>query len=78
MGATTAHRALERMADGTCTRGWTWITDKCRKRMNVREGYITREISQKKGIAVRKTPESSSREVSEEKKKNSSSDEARG
>ena len=51
MGATAAHRAPERMANGTCTREWTWITDKCRRRMNRRGGYITTEISQKRGTA---------------------------
>ena len=64
MGATFAHRVPERMADGTCTRGWTWMIDKCRRRMNIRKGYITRETSRRRGIAVRKTPETSSREVS--------------
>ena len=69
MGATFAHRAPERMADGTCTRGWTWMTDKCRRRMNIRKGYITREISQREergggGGAALRTPESYSREVS--------------
>ena len=67
MGATSAHRAPERMADGTCIRGWTWMTDKCRRRMNIRKGYITREISQREergGGAALRTPESSSREVS--------------
>ena len=49
MEATAAHKAPERMADGMCTRGWAWITDKCRKRMNRREGYITTEISQRRG-----------------------------
>ena len=49
MGATAAHRALERMADGTCTRGWAWMTDKCRRRMNRREGYIKTKISQRRG-----------------------------
>ena len=49
MGATAAHRTLERMAVGTCTRGWAWMTDKCRRRMNRREGYIKTEISQRRG-----------------------------
>ena len=53
MGAAVAHKAPERMADGTCTRGWAWMTDKCRRRMNRKEGYITIEISQEKG-GVRK------------------------
>ena len=46
MGDTTTHRVLERVADGTCTRVWAWMTDKCRKRMNGRERYITTEITQ--------------------------------
>ena len=48
MGATATHRAPERVADGTCTQVWAWITNKCRKRMN-RGGvyiYIASEISQ--------------------------------
>ena len=48
MWATVAYKAPERMADGTCTRGWAWMTDKCRRRMNKREGYITTEISQER------------------------------
>ena len=49
MRATAAHRAPKRMADGTCTWGWAWMTDKCRRRMNRREGYITTKISQRGG-----------------------------
>ena len=48
MGATTAHKAPERVAHGTCTRVWAWMTDKCRRRMNGREVYITIEITQSK------------------------------
>ena len=48
MGATAAHRAPERMADETCTQVWAWMTNKCRRRINEREGYITIEISQKR------------------------------
>ena len=44
-GATATHRATERVADGTCTRVKAWMTDKCRRRMNGREGYITTEIT---------------------------------
>ena len=51
MGAAVAHKASERMTDGTCTRGWVWMTDKCRRRMNKRGGYITTEISQRRGKA---------------------------
>ena len=47
MEATAAHRALEKVADGTCTRIWAWMTDKYRKKMNGGVGYITIEISQK-------------------------------
>ena len=49
LGVTTVHRAPERVADEMCTQVWAWMTDKCRKRMNQGEGYITSEISQKKG-----------------------------
>ena len=37
------------MADETCTQVWAWMTNKCRRRMNQWKGYITSEISQKKG-----------------------------
>ena len=46
VAATAAHRAPERVADGMCTQGETWMTDKYRRRMNGREGYITTEITQ--------------------------------
>ena len=46
--ATATHREPERVADGTCTRVWAWMTNKCRRRMNGREGYITTEITQSK------------------------------
>ena len=49
MGATAAHRAPERVADGMCTRVRAWMTDKYRRRMNGREGYITTEITQSIG-----------------------------
>ena len=39
----------KRVADGTCTRVWAWMTDKCRRRMNERDGYITIEITQIRG-----------------------------
>ena len=45
MGATAAHRTPERVVDGTCTRAWAWMTDKCRRKMNGREGYITTKIT---------------------------------
>ena len=40
MGATATHRAPERVADGTCTQVWAWITNKCRKRMTGGGVYI--------------------------------------
>ena len=49
MGVTAAYRAPERVADGTCTRVWAWMTDKCRRRMNGRDGYITTKITQRRG-----------------------------
>ena len=49
MGVTAAHRALERVANGTCTQVWAWMTNKCRRRMNGGEGYITIEILQRRG-----------------------------
>ena len=49
MGAIVTHRVPERVADGTCTQVWTWMTNKCRRRMNGREGYITTKISQRGG-----------------------------
>ena len=48
MGATAAHRAPEKVADGTCTRVWAWMTDKCRKKINGSVGYITTEVLQKR------------------------------
>ena len=48
MGTTAAHRAPERVVDGTCTQVWAWMTNKCRRRMNGGERYITTEISQKR------------------------------
>ena len=47
--ATAAHRKSERVADGTCTQVWAWMTDKCKRRKSGREGYITTEITQSKG-----------------------------
>ena len=49
MGAIAAHRAPERVVDGTRTQVWAWMTNKCRKMMNEKRGYITTEISQKEG-----------------------------
>ena len=48
IGATAAHRMSEKVADRTCTQVWAWMTNKCRRRMNGGEGYITTEISQRR------------------------------
>ena len=37
-----------------CTQVWTWMTDKCRKKMNGGVGYITIEISQRRREAQEK------------------------
>ena len=49
MGVTAAHRTPERVADWMCIQVWAWMTDKCRKRMNEGEGYITTKITQSRG-----------------------------
>ena len=36
MGDTSAHKVPERVADGTCTQIWAWMTNKCRRRINGR------------------------------------------
>ena len=56
MGAIAAHRVPERVADGTCTQVWAWMTNKCRRRMNGREGYITTEISQREREEEKERP----------------------
>ena len=76
--STATHSKLREALDGTDTQVATYMINRWAAKMKGAEGYITREISRRRGIAVQKTPESSSRVVSEEEKKNSSSDEARG
>ena len=71
------HSKLREALDGTDTQVATCTINRWTAKMKGAEGYITRETSRKRGIAVRKTPETSSREVSKEEKKNSSSNEAR-
>ena len=56
MGATAAHRASERVADGTCTQVWAWMINKCRRRMNRGEWCITTEISQRKKEEEKRDP----------------------
>ena len=61
MGAIAAHRVPERVADRTCTWIWVWMTDKCRRRMNEREGYITTKITQSRRGKEEEGPEKKER-----------------
>ena len=63
MGAIAAQRAPERVVNGTCTRVWAWMTNKCRRRMNGREGYITTEITQSRGTGKKKKAQRKEREA---------------
>ena len=73
--STATHSKLREALDGIDTQVATCTINRWTAKMKGAEGYITREISRRGGIAVRKTPKSSSRVVSEVEKKNSSSDE---
>ena len=64
--------------DGTDTQVATCTSNNWTARMKGAEEYITKEVSRRGGIAIRKTPEGPSYVVSEDENKNSSSDEARG
>ena len=75
--STATHSKLREALDGTDTQVATCMINRWTAKMKGVERYIIREISRRRGIAVQKTPENSSRVVSEEEKKNSSSDEAR-
>ena len=63
MGATAAYRVLEGVADGMCTQVEAWMTSKCRRRINGREGYIyiTTKISQREGRKKKKIPKKGER-----------------
>ena len=76
--STVTHSKLKEALDRTDTRVATYTINRWTAKIKGAEEYITREISWRWGIAIRKTPESSSCVVSEEEKKNSSSNEARG
>ena len=78
MLSTATHSKLREALDRTNTQVATCAIDRLTAKMKGAEEYITREISQIGERAIRKTPKSSSRAVSEEEKKNSSSDEALG
>ena len=76
MLSTATHSKLREALDGTDTQVATCAIDRWTAKMKGAEEYITKEISQMRGTAIRKTPKSSIGGVSEEEKKNSSSDEA--
>ena len=78
MLSTATHSKLREALDGTDTQVATCTINRWTAKMKGAEEYITKEISWRGGIAIRKTFESFSYIVSEEEKKKSSSDEARG
>ena len=76
MLSTATHSKLREALDGTDTQVATCAIDRWTAKMKGAEEYITREISRIGRRAIRKTQGSSIGGVSEEEKKNSSSDEA--
>ena len=74
--STATHSKLREALDGTDTQVATCTSNRWTAKMKGAEEYITREVSRRKEIAIRKTPEGLSWVVSKEEKKNSSSDEA--
>ena len=57
MGATVAHKALERVADGTCTQVWAWMTNKYRRRRI----YNNRDLTKKGEIEKQREKEEGTR-----------------
>ena len=78
MLSTATYSKLREALDGTDTQVATCAINRWTAKMKRTEGYITREISWMRGMAIRQKQESSSDAVSEEEKKKSSSAEARG
>ena len=76
--STATHSKLREALDGTDTQVATCTINRWTTKIKGAEEYITRKISRRGGIAIQKTPESSSCVVSEEEKENSSSNKARG
>ena len=76
--STATHSKLREALDETDTQVATCTSNRWTARMKGVEEYITREVSRRRRIAIRKTLEGPSCAVSEEEKKNSSSDEALG
>ena len=75
---TTTHSKLREALDVIDTQVATCAIDRWTAKMKRTEGYITREISRRRGTAIQKTPGSSIGGVSEEEKKKSSLAEDRG
>ena len=75
---TATHNKLRKALDRTDTQVATCAIDRWTAKMKGAEKYITREISQIGGTTIQRTPKSSIDGVSEDEKKNSSLDEARG
>ena len=69
MLTTTTHSKLREALDGTDTQVATCAIDRWTAKMKRTEGYITREISRRRGTAIQKTPGSSIVGVLEEGKK---------
>ena len=78
MLTTTTHSKLREALDGIDTQVAICAIDRWTTKMKRTEGYITREISRRRGTTIRKMPGSSIGGVSEEEKKKSSSAEDRG
>ena len=78
MLSTTTHSKWREALDGTNTQVATCTIDRWMAKMKRTEGYITREILQRRRTAIRKMPGSSIGGVSEEEKKKSSTAEDRG
>ena len=76
MLSTAIHSKLRKWLDGTDTQVATYAIDRWTAKMKEAEEYIIREILRIGRTAIRKTRESSIGGVSEEERKNSSSDEA--
>ena len=75
MLSTATHSKLREALDGTDTQVATYAIDRWTAKTKGVEDYIPREISRIGGTTIRKTLESSIGGVSEDEKKNSSSDE---
>ena len=57
METTTAHRVPERIADGTCTQVWAWMTNKYRRRRI----YNNRDLTKKGEIEKQREKEEARR-----------------